>query len=96
MTQSELLKNGLNSRELQESRKECPAVLIFLAVACTVLAGLGDWKVLNNAYGGLPKAIVLGTIALAFLNFLVAADFGKIKKAMDFFPFSWFPSPPIP
>ena len=96
MTQSELLKNGLNSRELQESRKECPAVLIFLAVACTVLAGLGDWKVLNNAYGGLPKAIVLGTIALAFLSFLVAADFGKIKKAMGFFPFSWFPSPPIP
>ena len=86
MTQSKVLKNGLNSRELQESRKECPAVLIFLAVACTVLAGLGDWKVLNNAYGGLPKAIVLGTIALAFLNFLVAADFGKIKKAMGFFP----------
>ena len=70
----------------QGHRKECPAFVAFLAVACTVLAGLGDWKVLNNAYGGLPKMIALGTIACAFLNFLVAADFSKLKKAMGFFP----------
>ena len=33
-----------------------------------------------------PKAIALGTIVCAFLNFLVAADFAKFKKAMGFFP----------
>ena len=68
------------------SRKECPAFVAFLAVACTVLAGLGDWKVLNKAYGALPKVIVLGTIVCAFLNFLVAADFSKLKKAAGYFP----------
>ena len=58
----------------------------FIAVACTVLAGLGDWKVLNDAYGALPKAVALGTIVCAFLNFLVQADFPKLKKAVGFFP----------
>ncbi len=76
----------MNIGELREARKECPAFIVFLAVACTLFAGLGDWKVLNNAYGGLPKAVVLGTIVCAFLNFLVAADFGKFRKAMRCFP----------
>ena len=71
---------------IREKKQKCPAFITFIAVACTVLAALGDWKVLNNAYGGLPKAIALGTIVCAFLNFLVAADFAKLKKAMGFFP----------
>lgn len=86
MTNNKLLQTGANSESLQRPRKKCPAFVLFLAVACTVLAGLGDWKVLNDAYGGLPKAIVLGTIVCAFLNFLVAADFANLKKAMRFFP----------
>ena len=86
MTHNTFLPGGENGDRLNLSRKECPLFVIFLAVACTVLAGLGDWKVLNNAYGGLPKAIVLGTIICAFLNFLVAADFSKLKKAAGFFP----------
>ena len=86
MTGNKLLHGSANSGMLRESRKECPAFVAFLAVACTVLAGLGDWKVLNNAYGGLPKVIVLGTIVCAFLNFLVAADFAKLKKAAGYFP----------
>ena len=86
MTNNDLLRNGANSKMLQSSKKECPAFVAFLAVVCTVFAGLGDWKVLNNAFGGLPKAIVLGTILCAFLNFLVAADFAKLRKAMGYFP----------
>ena len=86
MKNNDLLRNGANSKMLQSSKKECPAFVAFLAVVCTVLAGLGDWKVLNNAFGGLPKAIVLGTILCAFLNFLVAADFAKLRKAMGYFP----------
>ncbi len=78
-------RNGANG-ELLRSRKECPAFVILLAFACTVLAGLGDLRVLNNAYGGLPKAIVLGTIVCACLIFLVAADFDRLKKALGYFP----------
>ena len=81
----------MNTGELQTSRKECPAFIIFLVVACTFFAGLGDWKVLNNAYGGLPKAIVLGAIVCAFLYFLVSADFEKLRKAMSFFPIFLIP-----
>ena len=86
MIRNDLTQKGANSGRLLKSRKECPAFVLFLAVACTVLAGLGDWKVLNNALGGLPKAIVLGTIVCAFLNFLVVADFAKLKKAVGYFP----------
>ena len=86
MTGNKLPQSIADSGILQETRKECPAFVAFLAVACTVLAGLGDWKILNNAFGGLPKAIVLGTIVCAFMNFLVAADFGKLRKALGYFP----------
>ena len=85
------LKNGVNTGELQRSRKECPAFIVFLVVVFTLSAGLGDWKVLNNAYGGLPKVIVLGVIVCAFLNFLVAADFSKLKRAMGYFPIYLLP-----
>jgi len=70
----------------QKAKKKCSLFVAFIAVACTVLAGLGDWKVLNNAYGGLPKAVALGTIVCAFLHFLVNADFARLKKAMGYFP----------
>ena len=75
MMSNKLLLNGADSGKLQRTRKECPVFVAFLAVACTVLAGLGDWKVLNNALGALPKAIAVGVIVCAFLSFLVAADF---------------------
>ena len=84
-------KNGANSGKEQRSGKECPAFVLFLVFACTVLAGLGDWKVLNNSLGGLPKAITLGAIVCAFLNFLVAADFARLKKAVDYFPILLIP-----
>ena len=86
MISNKSLRNGVSGGTLQESRKECPAFVAFLAFACTVLAGLGDWKVLNNSLGALPKAIVLGTIVCAFLSFLVAADFAKLRKAVGYFP----------
>ena len=85
MARRKLSESGGEERLLRP-RKECPAFAAFLAVACTVLAGLGDWKVINNAYGGLPKALALGTIVCAFLCFLVAADFANLKKALHFMP----------
>jgi hypothetical protein len=91
VTHVNYLQNGQVDSRLQRPRKECPAFVIFLAVACTVFAGLGDWKVINNKFGGLPKAIVLGTIACAFLNFLVSADFTDLKKAIGYFPILMVP-----
>ena len=67
-------------------RKAPPRAVTFLAVCCTVFAGLGDWKVLNEALGGLPKVIALGAIVCAFMNFLVEADFDKFKKAARYLP----------
>ena len=86
MTSNNLLLNGTNGGMLEKARKECPFFVAFLAVACTVFAGLGDWKVLNKALGALPKVIVLGTIVCAFLNFLVTSDFAKLRKAVSYFP----------
>ena len=86
MISNKLPRSDANGRLLQEPKKTCPVFVAFLAVACTVLAGLGDWKVLNNSLGALPKAIVLGTIVCALLNFLVAADFAKLRKAVGYFP----------
>ena len=86
MTSKRLRCYGADSENIQRTKKKCPLFVAFIAVACTVLAGLGDWKVLNNAYGGLPKAVALGTIVCAFLSFLVAADFDRLKKAMRYFP----------
>lgn len=91
MTQSKLRQRIAEGGTLQRQRKKCPALAAFLAVTCTVLAGLGDWKVLNNAYGGLPKAIVLGTIACAFICLLVAADFANFRKAVRYFPIFLIP-----
>ena len=86
MTSSKSLPIGPDSGNQPSAKKGCPAFVAFLAVACTVLAGLGDWKTLNDAYGALPKAIVLGTIVCAFLYFLVTADFSKLRKALGYFP----------
>ena len=68
------------------TKKTPPGIVAFLAVACTIFAGLGDWKVLNETLKGLPKVIALGTIVCAFLNFLVEADFSNFKKAVRYFP----------
>ena len=91
MTDNKSLKKEENSRGMRRERKECPAFVIFLVVACTLFAGLGDWKVLNDAFHGLPKAVALGAIGCAFLNFLVVADFGKLRKAMGYFPIFLIP-----
>ena len=86
MTSKVSRRYGAKSENIQTAKNKCPLFVAFIAVACTVLAGLGDWKVLNNAYGGLPKVVAMGTIVCAFLSFLVNADFARLKKAMGYFP----------
>ena len=57
-----------------------------VAYTCTALAGLGDWKTLNRAYGALPKAISIGVIALALLCFFLKPDAPRAKRAASYLP----------
>lgn len=86
MSNKRLLPYGIEDDEPPKPQKIPPTFVTCIAIVCTVLAGLGDWKVLNDTLKGLPKAIALGTIACAFLNFLVDADFINLKKAISYFP----------
>ena len=86
MSGNRQLPYGIEAAEPSRPQRIPPTLVTIIAVACTVFAGLGDWKVLNDTLKGLPKAIALGTIACAFLNFLVEADFINLKKAAAYFP----------
>lgn len=86
MTTRRALPYGIEDEEPPKPRKIPPMFITVIAIACTILAGLGDWKVLNDMLKGLPKAIALGTIACALLNFLVDADFINLKKALSYLP----------
>lgn len=44
------------------------------------LAGLGEWKTLNNMLGGLPKAITIGVICMAVAYGLIYPDIKQLKK----------------
>ena len=43
-------------------------------------AGLGEWKPINSAVGGLPKAISLGVIGLAMLYTLFYPDEKRLRE----------------
>ena len=62
------------------------AMLMTLAVLLTVGAGMGEWKVVNAALGGLPKVVTLGVPGVALLCFLVRADFEHMRRCMAFLP----------
>ncbi|MBR0408806.1 MAG: O-antigen ligase domain-containing protein [Clostridia bacterium] len=86
MSNQRVLPYGVEDEAPPRPKKVPPSFVTFLAIACTVFAGLGDWKTLNNMLGGLPKIIAMGTIACAFLNFLVDSDFINLKKAAGYLP----------
>ncbi len=86
MKRKRQLPYGVEDEVPQRPKKVPPVFITFLSVLFTFLAGLGDWKTLNDSLKGLPKAIALGMIACAFLNFLVDADFINVKKALSYFP----------
>lgn len=86
MTNRRVLPYGIEDDTPPKPQKAIPAFVVFVTVVCTLLAGLGDWKFLNDRFQGLPKAVALGTIACAFLYFIVDADFVNLKKALSYFP----------
>lgn len=55
-------------------------LLQMLAFLVILIAGLGEDKIVNAQLGGLPKALTFLFIGLAFLRFLVEADFLRAKN----------------
>ena len=70
----------------ENARREPPKIIAIGAVAMTFMAGLGEWKTVNNALGALPKAFSLGVIGLAVLWFLIEPDFKAVGRAFSFLP----------
>ncbi len=59
-----------------------PVWLKVLFVVIIALAAMGEWKVINRAYGGLPKAITLGALVIAFFYGIVVGDYFSFKKIL--------------
>ena len=47
-------------------------------------AAMGDWKVLNFAFGALPKTVSIGALILAFVYWLWSGNFKNIKVLSRF------------
>ena len=65
--------------------KDSPIWQKLLAAGCVFFlscAGLGEWKTLNNALGGAPKAIAVGVIGLAFLYTFFYPDIQRIRDIL--------------
>lgn len=60
--------------------------LMLLAIMLTVVAGMGEWKVVNMALGGLPKIVTLGVPGIALLCFLIRADFEHAGRCLKYLP----------
>lgn len=63
--------------------KDSPLWQKLLTIGCVVFlagAGLGEWKPINSAVGGLPKAISLGVIGLAMLYTLFYPNEKRLRE----------------
>ena len=75
-----------NKREFQKnSGKELydrPAWLKAVFIFFVALSGFGEWKAINSAVGGLPKAISAAVIAMAIIYCIVCTDFKNLKRVL--------------
>ena len=63
--------------------RDSPLWQRLLTIGCVVFlsgAGLGEWKPINSAVGGLPKAVALGVIGLAVLYALFYPDEKRFRE----------------
>lgn len=49
-------------------------------IGLLTMAGLGEWKTLNNMLGGLPKAVTMGVICMTMAYGFIYPDIERLKK----------------
>lgn len=70
-----------DSRQISQNSEKRLMLKVFF-VLFIVLAAMGDQKVLNSLYGGIPKVISVGAIALAFFYGIYKSDYKSLKKIL--------------
>ena len=81
-----IVKKDYSKNEITSSffeNKELWTKLLRIAfVVLLTLAGLGEWKTLNNMLGGLPKAITAGIICLTIAYMIIFPDIKKLREIL--------------
>lgn len=62
--------------------KAVEMLLKFMFVILTVCASMGEWKYINAILWGLPKAICLGVICIAFAYAFIRPDIKRVKQVL--------------
>ena len=71
---------GRKNPLLQGSAFRQPRWMELLGVLLFAVAGLGEGKSINAVLGGLPKAVTLGFVGLAVLEFFIRGDFDRVRR----------------
>ena len=69
---------------MKEFAPKTSKIFIGLYIFFIFGAAMGDWKVVNNALGALPKIISAGALGLAFIYFLWSGNFKNYKTLTRF------------
>ena len=75
LTKKDYSKKGRITKTNDPLNSGKPAWIKCLFVLCIILAAMGDQKLLNSLFGALPKAISIGTIAIAFFYGIYIGDY---------------------
>ena len=75
-----LTKKNYGKKDMREPLFRQPTWVELMGVILFVCSGLGEGKSINAVLGGLPKAITLAFVGLAFLEFFIRGDFDRVKK----------------
>ena len=80
LTKKDYSKKRLITKTNDPLNSGKPVWIKCLFVICIILAAMGDQKLLNSLFGALPKAISVGTIAIAFFYGIYIGDYKSLKK----------------
>lgn len=76
-------KNYGRRSPLPEGTVRQPSWLEMLGIVLFVVSGLGEGKSINAVLGGLPKAVTLGFVGLAVLEFFIRGDFERLRRMAE-------------
>lgn len=69
--------------ERQSTNKTAEWLLKSTFVLLVVCASMGEWKQINSVYGGLPKVICIGVIAIALAYMLIHPNKDRVKNVLS-------------